>query len=92
MKNASVWKYTLDAKDIQELETPAGSKILSVHAQRDEICIWALVDTFEPGYETRQVYIAPTGRDSGYVEGKVFLGTVLLEGGSLVFHVFIDRL
>lgn len=87
----SIYKYPLKAQEHQELELPLGAQILSVQAQRNEICIWALVNTGTINTEIRRVSIYPTGRSSSSTLDREFLGTVQLHGGDLVFHVFLDR-
>lgn len=84
----AIWKYTLDKLD-KRLDIPASAKILAVHEQRGEICLWATVD---PGMdrESRRFLVIGTGHDMP--EGQLdFVGTVGLNDWALVFHVFEVR-
>lgn len=82
----TVYKYQLALAETQEIEMPAKAEILSVGAQNDVICIWAMVDT-EGAMTRRKFNIVGTGHkmDDGY---QFFLGTVHLIEGALVFHIF----
>jgi len=91
----TIWKYVL--KPTCELEMPKGAQILSVQtqqqmnvgsgAQSEEVCLWALVDPAQPK-ETRRFSVFGTGHTVLTDVGMRFLGTVQLELGRLVFHVF----
>jgi hypothetical protein len=39
------WKYVIGSEPVS---MPKGAEILSVQEQRDEICVWALVDPSRP--------------------------------------------
>jgi len=84
----TIWKFTLDAGRTRQY-MPKGSVVLSVNSQRDDICIWAEVDDKEK-VEERVFEVFGTGHpihvDMG-IERK-FIGTVLLDNGALVFHVY----
>jgi hypothetical protein len=77
-----IYKYRYDAV----IEMPAGAEILSVHNQHEHVEIWAIVDPERPTV-LRQFRALLTGQGVG-IEPKKFLGTVLLEGGKLVAHIF----
>jgi hypothetical protein len=81
-----VFKYSLAFEDINILEMPVGAEILCAQTQRDTPCIWALVDPFAPRTK-RRFRVAGTGHP---IEDaiKAYIGTVQIDGGSLVFHVF----
>lgn len=86
-----IFKYQLDVVDRQVVRAPRGWKPLSVGVQRDMVCIWASVD---PDAEVvdHVFWIHGTGHRAVAVEvGAEFLGTVLLHGGDLVFHVFVAK-
>ena len=69
-----------------------GTKLLSAHAQGEEICIWAEVDPDESRCDFRVLEVYATGEHFTYDESRKFLGTALLLNGRLVFHVFyLDR-
>lgn len=84
--STQVWKYKL--KQQITLKIPMGAEILSTHVQRNSACIWARVNP-EATLETRHFIIVGTGHEISdrYAESK-FIGTVLMDHGAFVFHVF----
>ncbi len=66
---------------------PAGARLLSVGAQRNEPYIWALVDTDTPP-QTRQFASIGTGRDANMARFGKYLGVYRLDAGAVVYHVF----
>lgn len=88
-----VYKYELLPNrmnpELCTVSMPAGAEVLSAHGQFDNICIWALVDA-DPSLpeQERAFVVVGTGRDIPVPALGRFLGTALLERGSLVFHVF----
>jgi hypothetical protein len=80
----SVWKFHLHPA--YPTYMPIGAKPLSVHAQNDDLYLWALVDTDSP-VEGRKFVIVGTGHEVNEHAGD-FIGTAHLSGGSLVLHVF----
>jgi hypothetical protein len=86
----TIWKYQLKADDIQEIEIPVGSRILSLQVQNGIPCIWALVYDKSPK-DTKKIYTFGTGEPTTFLpETLQFLGTYQILEGQLVFHVFID--
>jgi hypothetical protein len=90
-----IYKYMLKAETTQLLELPAGAYILSVAEQHERIVIYAQVkpDVVETDYH--MVWVFGTGHD---IDHKVFanrraefLGTVKMQGGALMFHVYVER-
>lgn len=89
-----VFKYPLTWDDRQELSVPRGAQLLRVDVQtgpyraveQSTLCLWALV---KPDAETvqRTFRIAGTGHpiEDSPLE---YIDTVVLDGGTLVFHVF----
>ena len=83
----TIWKITLAPDNV--FQVPVGAEILSVHAQRDEICLWMKVDPDAPR-EPRRFTAYATGGE--VPDGPMtFLGSVYMHGGSLVFHVFEQK-
>ena len=66
---------------------PHGSKILKLDIQRGVPCIWAIVDTAQAAEEYKFVWRG-TGHDCEKLTSGEYVGSVLIEGGSLVFHLF----
>jgi len=84
----SIYKYILEPIEEQEISLPKGAKILTAHEQHGRICIWALVTVPETEIEERVICIYGTG-DQFSEEGiHTYIGTVFLQDGNYVFHVF----
>lgn len=86
----TVWKFVLwPYPDPFEVGMPGGSKILSVRIQRGEVCLWALVDSEASHAEVRRFHIVGTGHPIRQDLDKLqFIDTVLMDEGTLVWHVF----
>ena len=88
-KNKTIWKYPLHPTDIQSISMPKGAVILSCQIQYTGMCIWAIVDPSQEK-EERCIEIIGTGNpapDTFNVE-RVFIDTVQMHAGDLVWHVF----
>jgi len=88
-KKLTIWKFDLNV-GMNRLQVPVGSKVLSTHVQHDGIRMWALVD---PTAVVEDVEFTVCG--TGFPLPKnilmmKFIGTVLTEGGTFVWHVFHD--
>ena len=85
--NKQIWKYELEP--INKLKLPKGAEVLSAHEQFGKVCIWVLVDPTEEK-EERIFEVYPTGSNIHYDMGtdRTYIGTTILVGGTLVFHVF----
>lgn len=90
-----IYKYPLRVIDEQVVTLPFKHDILSVDVQllegREVIMLWAMIDESNyPAYKTvdRTIHIIGTGHYVPNVELK-FIGTVQLQKGNLVFHVFL---
>ena len=86
-----VYKYTLEILDVQRLDIPAGSKLLSVEEQYEKIVLYALVDNARGGLDSFEIFIKGTGQPADNIDDCEFLGTVKLARGSLMFHVFYKQ-
>ena len=88
----SIWKFTLEITDDQEIEMPVGAKILSIQQQGGskpgEVQLWAMCDP-EASKERRSFRIHGTGHPITEDPGE-FVATVQIMGGLQVYHVF-DR-
>jgi hypothetical protein len=85
-----IWKYTLKTTDVQTVPLPINAKILHVGVQRERICLWAEVDPIEAAFTSHIFRIIGTGHPIFDTYQLKYLGTVMLQGGSLVFHVYIQ--
>lgn len=82
----TIWKFLLPVEDVVWTRMPAGAKLLSVQRQRDEICVWALVDPAQP-LVRRYFRWYGTGHPVRTVDAATcFVGTV--QYNDLVFHLF----
>ena len=81
-----IWKYECPSQGEFSLRMPEGAKVISVHAQNEKPCIWAIVDPEKP-IENRRFCLHGTGHLVTLGVDQ-FIGTVMLEGGALVVHLF----
>lgn len=79
-----IWKYECQPGRFT-LDLPIGAEVLSVAAQHNTVQLWATVNPEHPT-EPRLFESVCTGGPAPY--GWRFLGTALLMGGLLVFHIF----
>lgn len=86
----TIWKTALKASGIQEIDVPAGARFLCAREQHEEICVWYICDPDETKVPIRVAIIA-TGQPAPELEYGVYIGTVALHGGSLIFHVFVEK-
>jgi hypothetical protein len=86
MSIEKVWKYDVPMdSQLIPLEMPLGSKILHLDTQRDVPRIWVQCPDF-PSRERRVFVWVPTGGE--VPERGQHVGTVLLMGAALVFHLY----
>ena len=92
--NTTIYKYTTKVTDTQIIELPKGSEILSVIEQYENIVFYALIDPEETSKEYFKFQIRGTGHNAGNFKRQnyIFLGTVPLIEGQLIFHVFYRKL
>jgi hypothetical protein len=83
-----IYKWPLQVTDRQTVPLPRGAVILTVQAQRDELVLWAAVDSTAPT-DAAIVNIVGTGNPMPSVVGD-YVATVQQHGGALVWHVFIE--
>lgn len=69
------------------MNMPENATILCVQIQAGVPCVWAAVNPAEPD-ELRIFNWRGTGHELGNVALDKYVGTVQLENGSLVFHLF----
>lgn len=93
-----VFRYRVELVDEQTITMPQGAQILSV-ARREggrvvlgvgshgPVEMWALVDP-DARPEQRRFRVAGTGHPLPSDANLVFLGTVQVAQGQLVFHIF----
>lgn len=94
MNTNTIWKYPLDyANASQVLSVPGNAKFLSVIEQHSKPILYALVDPEEIMKVETEVLVRGTGDSiSGeQLRTHVFLGTVKLQDGALILHIFVER-
>lgn len=85
----TIYKYKIGPEGLRfRIDMPQSAQILTLKMQGDDPCIWALVDT-ERAPEPRFFTIYGTGHPMPEDSGQ-YVGTFLIEGGILVFHLFED--
>lgn len=89
MSERKIYKYTLELTDKQVLSLPQGAKLLSVEEQGGKIVLYALVNPEEKIRAGFKIYVFETGHPlPEIIYSFDFLGTVKLQDGALMFHVF----
>lgn len=82
-----IYKYPLSSEIYKQIiELPEGAKALSVAEQNGVLCIWFNIDKTHVVVD-RAVIVANTGEMAPAVLFK-FVGTVLMDQGRHVVHVF----
>ena len=87
-KMKKIFKYRLEPADVQRLYILKGSKILSVEEQYGKVVLYALVDDTYGELDCFKIFVKRTGHLADDVSDCKFLGTVKLDEGRLMFHVF----
>ena len=89
-KVKSIWKFALKEDDFQTVSMPPQSKVLTAQVQNENVCIWALVDPNDSQRFDYPVWVHGTGHPvvDAAIQGR-YVASVQLEGGALVFHVFV---
>lgn len=91
----TVWRYLLTRYDWviapnsfeAVIEMPAGAKIVHVDTKDGrDINVWAMVNTSGVEEVKRKFLLLGTGVEIR--DGLDFIGSVVLEGGGFVWHVF----
>lgn len=81
-----IWKAELSILPSQVIEIPAGAVFLAAREQNDHVCVWFTCDPDAPNVE-RTIGISGTGHPTP--DGVcVYIGTAVVFGGNLVWHVF----
>lgn len=82
----TIWKATLLPLDVQKIMVPEGAEMLCAREQHEHICVWYRCDPTAP-LTARALAVVGTGNPAPDVVGR-YLGSAVLQGGDLVFHVF----
>ena len=87
-----IYKYPVEYTSRQTLILPRGTKPISAINQRDEIVVYAVVDTDEVEQDCFEIVVQPTGASFDDINAYQFLGSVALHDGRYVFHIFYRQL
>lgn len=84
----TIWKYVLIPQKLT-ISVPEGATILTAREQDGDICIWAEVYPDMP-LEVKAFEVFGTGHDIPIDMGidRKYIGTAIIRGGSLVYHVY----
>lgn len=84
----TIWKHTLKGST-EEMELPEESEILSTIVQNNHIMIYFYTNPECKKKKKVMIYVKGTGHDTADVpDDAIFLGTVSIGGGTLIYHVF----
>lgn len=75
-----------------QIEMQVGAEILTAREQGDQICLWARVDMSQERSEMRAFHVFNTGCEMPNDLDLKYVGTAMFQGGSLVMHVFENRI
>lgn len=81
----TIWKYQIPLVDEFTLRMPKGACILTVQAQNNHGCLWAMLNP-EAEPEERRFCVVGTG--DPMPPGVQYVGTYQQEEGMFVWHVF----
>lgn len=86
-----IYKYELEAPEYPSNVTTAqmhhGAQILHADAVGERLFVWARVPNRDAPLKPRRFVVVGTGHEFDY-QGQRHLGTALMQGGALVWHVF----
>lgn len=83
----TIHKFILEQEVMQDIELPEDAEILTVQNQNEKICLWAMLDPAAPKIH-RTFAVFGTGWRITTNAKLRYIGTVQLDGGALVSHVF----
>lgn len=85
----TIWKFPFEIQEEVTIGMPRDAQILAVQVQDGVPCLWALLFSTNP-METRRFRIYGTGYQVESYAAN-YVGTIQMEGESLIFHVFEDK-
>jgi len=87
-----IYKYPLETKRVQTIEVPQGGEILMFREQHNRPTMWIRHDKGVPT-KKQQFMLVPTGDefipDNANGSTLNYVGSCLLDGGAIVFHLFL---
>lgn len=88
--STTIHKYVLSCDREQDIMMLEGAEILTAQVQHGNICIWTSVNPWAALHCPRRIVVLATD-ESAELSSLIYISTVQLNGGSLVFHVFESR-
>lgn len=85
----TIHKYDLTT-EFNRIVTHDGVQWLSVNSQDNQMKLWGLVDTDNPPAIHRATVVGTGQPVPDSADSDSYLGTLLLNNGMFVFHVFVD--
>lgn len=85
----TIYKYPLNLGR-QVVLLPLGARVLTAQVQHETICLWAEVADPEGKKERRTFNVVGTGHPIPNNPG-VYIGTVQMQEGRFVWHVYEER-
>lgn len=82
----TIWKFPLQAIDLQSIRIPQESEFLAVQVQNGDPCLWVRCDS-EAKLIEQNIAIHGTGHEIPASTGD-YIDTYQLSGSALIFHVF----
>ena len=91
--NKRIWKYHLKLTDLQTIELPEGTKVLTVQVQDNSLQLYVLfgLEDYDFGETIRKAerQFAVVGTGNVIPDLKLdYINTVQTHGGTYVWHVF----
>ncbi len=84
----TIWKRHLEIVDVQEIAVPLLARPLAVAEQHELLTIWFDVPDHENPVGVARIRIFGTGGPIPAFASGDYVGTVVMMGGTAVWHVF----
>lgn len=85
-----IYKYKLQIEDFQVLTVPAGSKLLHIDKQGDDVCAWFMVNPTQKLQEHYHIHVFGTGHDVPAQIVDNYHTTLKFNNESVILHFFIN--
>lgn len=87
----TVWKYDLQINDVQTVYAPFGATPLTAQMQKSKLALWMLIPDVDAPDQPIEIFIFGTGHPMPTIISALhYLATVQMEGGDLIWHVFVN--
>ena len=88
----NIKKFPLNIADVQTLEVPDGSLLLSVQAQGDsEIFAWIMTSSDKKPFKLRFYMVGAGNVPPWALDRWHYLASLQMRGGAVTMHVFTDK-